>query len=78
MAQWNAIRGDGKSHFSIIQCTDGIAGIAEEIPTYLKMGKTVITGCDRNTLPADLVIPRRHDGNRLQCLFWLHESFGAA
>ena len=55
MAHWKAIQGKG-DWFSSVHCTDGIIGVAEA-PAYLKMEGTKITGCDKNTLPSNLVIP---------------------
>ena len=56
IAQWNAISGEGKQYFTSVHCTDGIVGVAE-IPAYLVMKGMKITGCDKNKLPDNLVIP---------------------
>ena len=34
-----------------------MGAFAQDFPAYLKMEGTVITGCDKNALPANLVIP---------------------
>ena len=56
MAQWKELNRSGGVKIPGISCSDGYIGV-KNVPDYLKMEGTVITGCDKDELPDNLVIP---------------------